>query len=429
MTEQSKTASIEQSANNAVEHLFRQEYGKLVAHLTRVYGTRHLELIEDAVQEALASAMQTWPFSGTPNNPTGWIFRVAKNQLIDTLRRAQKVTTEVPEDFIASHEHNNDNSFMKDVVLESELRDDQLRMIFACCHPTLSPESQMVLTLKLVAGFGKKEIAKALLKKEDAVAKAYTRAKSKLKEEVQELEVPIGQDLLPRLEVAVRIIYLIFNEGYSSSIGETVIRRDLCEEAIRLTSMLLEHEACNYPLVHAQMALMYFHVARFEARSSEDGELISLEDQDRSLWDKEVIGIGLQHMAVASQSEVYSEYHLQASMAYYHCIAERFEDTNWASILSLYNIQMAHYPSPIAGLNRVVAVSKVHGAAVAFKDITALETDARLQQNHLLYAVKSELHQQLGEVKAAQECLERAISICSNAQEQQFLQKKLQRLA
>lgn len=410
-------------ADDVVEHLFRHEYGKIIAHLTRRYGTRHLELIEDAVQEALASAVQTWPFSEVPSNPSGWIFRVAKNHLIDTFRRAEKVTTNVPDEFVASHDGN--NSFMKDVLLDAELRDDQLRMMFACCHPELSKESQIILTLKLVAGFGKSEIASALLKKEDAVAKSYTRAKAKLKENVTVLDVPVGKALLPRLQVVLRIIYLVFNEGYSSTSGETIIRRDLCDEAIRLAGMLLENEQCNLAVVHALMALMSFHTARFDARVGDDGEIISLEDQDRSLWDQALIGKGGSHLAQSIEEVGTSEYQIQAGMAYFHWAAPSFADTDWEKILNLYNLQMQFYPSPMAALNRLVAKSRVHGANAALKELVALENDKHLQQNHLLFAVKSDLHEQAGNRSEAKQSLEQAIELCRNLQEQRFLKKKL----
>ena len=409
-----------------LEHLFRHEYGKIVAHLTRVYGTKNLEFIEDAVQEALIKAMQNWGFKNVPDNPSGWIFRVARNQLIDVLRRHEKTQYDSPEG--NSLFDANNNSFMQDIVLDSELKDDQLRMIFACCHPTLSTESQVILTLKLVGGFGREEIASALLKKSDAVAKSFTRARNKLKLEVKTLEVPVGEALEPRLNAVLKVLYLLFNEGYSSSSGDALVKQDICEEAIRLSFLLLENKHCEIPQAKALLALMLFHSARFATRTDASGEFLSLEEQDRSQWNRGLILKANKMLAEAANGPIISEFHLQAGLAHFHCAAPSFEATNWPAILGLYDRQMQLYPSPVAALNRIVALGRVHGPHAALKALEALDEVKALQHYHLYYAIKSELFAEVKAEKQAIENLELAIDLAKNEVDRRHMERKLMRL-
>ncbi len=411
---------VANTTRSTLDHLFRHEYGKMVAHLTRVYGTKNIEYIEDAVQEALVKAMQTWPFAEVPANPSGWIFRVAKNKLIDTLRREAKTEA------IGEELHN--NSFMQNVVLDSELKDDQLRMIFACCHPAISEENRIILTLKLVGGFGKEEIAAALLKKEDAVAKAYTRAKATLKAKVSRLEVPTGKALEERLHLALKIIYLLFNEGYNATSGDRLVKDDVCVEAIRLGELLSEHKLCNQPVVHALLALMYFQGSRLEARANAQGELLTLEAQDRSLWNNSMIQTGIYHLSLAADDVTVSEYHIQAGMAYYHCIAPTFAATDWQGLLALYDTQMRLFPSPVAALNRSVVLARVKGTAFALKELDQLEQHKAMKNYHLFHAIKGELHQQSGHHKKARAYFAKALELTNNTIEQQHLAKKLNNL-
>lgn len=403
-----------------VDHFFRTEYGKAVSHLTSKFGASNLELAEDSVQEALIKAMQTWPYSQIPENPTGWIFRVARNKMIDQLRRNQKTNNqEVPE---RAEEMN------EDLSLES-INDDMVRMMFACCHPSLSQEYQIILTLKILGGLSIREISSSLLKKEETVAKAYTRAKKKFKKDEIKLILPPAHEIEKRLDMLLKIIYLLFNEGYKSAEGEDLIRVDLCEDAIRLNRVLLDSEICNTPAANALMALMLFHVSRFDARTDADGNAISLEEQDRSKWNQELIQQGLLYLDQASEEGAINEYLIQAAISATHCRAETFEETDWTNILSLYDLQLQITPSPIVELNRIIPLEKVHGSLLSFKEIERLERTQFFEDYYLFYAIKSEVLQNLGNNDDARQALEKAVELTKNEKEKSYLIKKLARIS
>ncbi|WP_370089427.1 RNA polymerase sigma factor [Ekhidna sp.] len=399
-----------------VDHFFRTEYGKAVSHLTSKFGSVHLELAEDSVQEALIKAMQTWPYSQIPDNPTGWILRVARNKMIDQLRRDQKTTKqEVPD---AAEE-------MKDDLSLDSINDDMVRMMFACCHPSLSQEYQIILTLKILGGLSIREISSSLLKKEETVAKAYTRAKKKFKQDEIKLLMPPAHEIEKRLEMVLKIIYLLFNEGYKSAEGETLIRKELCDDAIRLNKVLLESELCNTPTANSLMALMHFHASRFEARTDESGNIINLENQDRNQWNRDLIDQGLVYLEHASESDEINEYIIQAAISAVHCQSPTFEDTNWVEILRLYDLQLQITPSPIVRLNRIVPMEKVHGSHVAYTEIEELEETSFFDEYYLFYAIKSEILQNMGENQGAREALHRAIELTKNEREKDYLKGKL----
>lgn len=402
-----------------VDHFFRTEYGKAVSYLTSKYGASNLELAEDSVQEALIKAMQTWPYAQIPDNPTGWIFRVATNKMIDQLRRNQKTKNqEVPE---RAEEMN------EDLSLES-INDDMVRMMFACCHPSLSQEYQIILTLKILGGLSIREISSSLLKKEETVAKAYTRAKKKFKKDEIKLLLPPANEIEKRLDMVLKIIYLLFNEGYKSAEGANLIRRELCEDAIRLIRVLLESEICNTPAANALIALMLFHTSRFEARTDDEGQVITLEDQDRSKWNHQLIEQGLLYLDRASADNAVNEYLIQAAISATHCRAETFEETDWENILALYDLQLQISPSPIVELNRVVALEKVHGSILGAKEIERLEATQFFEEYYLFYAIKSEMLRKLGNNEDAKEALEKAIMLTKNDKEKQHLTNKLMKL-
>lgn len=402
-----------------VDHFFRTEYGKAVSHLTSKFGASNLELAEDSVQEALIKAMQTWPYSQIPDNPTGWILRVAQNKMIDQLRRDQKTTKqEVPD---AAEE-------MKDDLSLDSINDDMVRMMFACCHPSLSQEYQIILTLKILGGLSIREISSSLLKKEETVAKAYTRAKKKFKQDEIKLLMPPAHEIEKRLEMVLKIIYLLFNEGYKSAEGENLIRKELCEDAIRLNQVLLSSEICNTPTANALMALMHFHASRFNARTDDEGNAISLEEQDRSKWDQQMISRGLFYLNQASNDDEVNEYIIQAAISAAHCQAPTFEDTNWREILRLYDLQLQLTPTPIVELNRVVALEKVHGPLLGLKEIERLEATQFFDEYYLFYAIKSEMLQKMGSIPEAKTELEKAIALTKNEKEKVYLKGKLKKI-
>ncbi|MEQ8904780.1 sigma-70 family RNA polymerase sigma factor [Ekhidna sp.] len=399
-----------------VDHFFRTEYGKAVSHLTSKFGASNLELAEDSVQEALIKAMQTWPYSQIPDNPTGWILRVARNKMIDVLRRDQKTShQEVPESAVE----------MKENLSFESINDDMVRMMFACCHPSLSQEYQIILTLKILGGLSIREISSSLLKKEETVAKAYTRAKKKFKQDEIKLHLPPAHEIEKRLEMVLKIIYLLFNEGYKSAEGDQLIRKELCDDAIRLNRVLLESEICNTPTTNSLMALMHFHASRFDARVDEHGDIITLEDQDRSKWDQNLISQGLIHLEHASDSPEVNEYILQAAISAVHCQAPTFEDTNWNEILRLYDLQLQLTPTPIVRLNRIIPMEKVHGPMLAYSEIEELEETNFFDEYYLFYAIKSQILQNMGEILEAKKALARAIDLTKNEREKVYLQNKL----
>lgn len=418
--------SSEQSkSNQVVEHFFRHESGKILAHLTRSFGTSNLEHIEDAVQEALYRAMKTWPYSGVPQNASGWVMRVARNKLIDILR---KKGVGIPSLDEVEHDPAHTDEELENVSHTAKFRDDQLGLFFACCHESLSWDSQVILTLKLLCGFSKGEIARALLKKEDAVAKAFTRAKARLQAGEQHLEVPVGAQLQARLQVVLRVLYLLFNEGYKASSGQDLVRKDLCFEAIRLTQMLLDHPLCATSEAHALLALMLFQASRLEARMSPEGTLIPLEEQDRSLWKQDLIQLAIGNLNKSAAGASVSEYQLQASIAACYSTTARFEDLDWSLILHLYDLQLELRHSPIVALNRLVSFSRVHGPDAALKEMTPLEIDPILQRHHLFFAIRADLLRQLGQSKRAEGDLRKALELTNNTSEQDFLRHKIHSL-
>ncbi|MEM9339953.1 MAG: sigma-70 family RNA polymerase sigma factor [Bacteroidota bacterium] len=402
-----------------VDHLFRTEYGKAVSHLTSKFGSANLELAEDCVQEALIKAMQTWPYTQVPDNPTGWILRVAKNKMIDLLRREQKQSNEEVPD--AEEE-------MKEEVSLSDINDDMVRMTFACCHPSLSAEYQIILTLKILGGLSIREIATSLLKKEETIAKGYTRAKKKFKENEIQLILPSANQIEKRLEMVLKIIYLLFNEGYKSAEGDQLIREELCLEAIRINRVLLDSELCNTPSANALMALMYFHSSRFNARMDENGEFISLEDQDRSLWNQPMIQTGTHYLNHATKSDDVNDYIIQAAISSLHCQASSFEETNWPEILKLYDFQLKINSSPIIRLNRIIPLEKVCGPILAFSEIESLETSGFFDTYYLFYAIKGKVLEQLGHTEAAAAALKKALSLTKNKREINYLNRRLEQL-
>ncbi|MGI9545074.1 MAG: RNA polymerase sigma factor [Cyclobacteriaceae bacterium] len=410
------------SFETIVAHFFRHEYGKTVAYLTKVFGAGQIERIEDAVQDTLLKATKLWPYQGIPNNPSAWIIKVTRNKVIDLLRKDQRLPH-------ASLEHMlPDTEMMEEPRLSGEINDDLLRMIFTCCDPINSRESQIILTLKILCGFSKAEIASSLLKKEDAVAKAYTRAKQRLKSNAQAMEVPTGEALKARLGMVLKIIYLLFNEGYSASDGDRLIKKSLCEEAIRLNQIMVDHKHCQDPRSYALMALMYFHMARFDSRSGEEGELLTLEKQDRRLWDQKLIDIGRKYFALASRSGEGSQYLIQAGMAALHALAPSYDETDWEELLKLYDLQLELQASPIVALNRVVVYYKVYGAEAALKVLEKIPVSGYLSNYNLYYAIRGELLAEVGDHMEAISHYKEALKYTRNGAQHQHITKKINHL-
>ncbi|MGE3467767.1 MAG: RNA polymerase sigma factor, partial [Pyrinomonadaceae bacterium] len=341
--------------NTHIGHLFRHHAGQMAGVLCRIFGVGNIDLIDDSIQDAMVTALKRWPFTGTPANPTAWLTQVAKNRVIDRLRRDRACESLVDSGYEIPAEAERDPYFAH------EISEDQLRMIFACCHPSIPPDSQVALTLKIVGGFSVSEIARAYLSTTEAVAKLLTRARAKLRSGGVPLEIPSRAQLAESLSSVLRVLYLMFNEGYSPTGGDEAIRKDLCLEAMRLTGHLSVHEVTRSPRVHALAALFCFQAARFPARIRDGGEILLLADQDRRLWDRGMIDRGLKHLANSADGDEVSNYHLEAEIASLHSAAGSFADTDWPRILECYNHLQSRKYSPVVELNRIVAIGLIGG--------------------------------------------------------------------
>ena len=406
-----------ENTTQVVDHFFRHESGRIVSHLSHRFGTENLSLAEDCVQEAMIKAMQIWPFKGVPDNPSAWMLTVSRNRMIDVLRRASRTDWEAK---LPEFSENNSKYDWDEI-----LKDDQLKMIFICCNPRISQEYQIILTLKILCGFGIKEIARGLLKSEAAIAKAYSRAKAKLQENREEFNLLTSQDLKKRLSVVLKVLYLMFNEGYGSSSEDQLIRKDLCLESMRLGKLLFEHELVEDTRVEALLALMCYQAARFNSRIDDEGMVVTLENQDRKEWDHELIDKG-NFFLERSNDRTISEYHIQASIAASHANVKSYKDTNWNGILSLYNLYLNFSYSSIAALNRIVAFEKVHGAEKALAELEKLRKD--LEDYYLFHAIHADLLIKTQQSKEASEALKKALSLTSNLAEKKHLQKKLENI-
>jgi RNA polymerase sigma factor (sigma-70 family) len=413
-----------QDVSQVVEHLFRHEWGKMVAILTRIFGVENLTLAEDVVQEALSRALQTWPFYGVPENPAAWIMRASRNLALDVVRR-QKVFREKEAEIV--HLMDRPQTAPDAAIFsDQEIADDRLRMIFVCCHPLVPAEAQIALALKTLCGFGISEIARAFLTTDAAIAKRLTRAKQQIRDAKIAFEIPAGEELSRRLHTVLQSLYLLFNEGYKASSGEKLVREEICQEAIRLTSLLAEHAAGNRPRTHALLALMLLNSARIPSRVDVDGNLLRLQDQDRGLWDRSMIARGMLHLALSAEGTEISEYHVQAGISACHCEAPNYESTNWPCILSLYDQLMKFDNSPVVALNRAVAVANVHGPKAGLDAVAAIENRDKLDSYYLLYAVLGEFESQMNDPLAAAGYFRKSLKLAEMKSEQAFLTKRLQ---
>ncbi|MFD2521717.1 RNA polymerase sigma factor [Emticicia soli] len=408
-----------EQVNHLVSHLFRHESGKMTAVLARMFGFDRIEIAEDIVQDTLLKALTEWR-TQIPDNPSAWLYRVAKNQALDLLRR-EKLFTEISQEL----SHQSEPDTLGKMFLADEIEDSQLRMLFACCHPAIALESQITLSLKILGGLSAAEIARAFLTSEDTVNKRLYRAKEKIRNEQIALEVPEAKELSVRLEVVLKIIYLIFNEGYSSSHPDHLIRHDLCEEAIRIGLLLTRNTRTNLPQTNALLALMCFQTARFPARLDDKGSIVLLRDQDRSLWDKFMTARAYEFFRQSSVGNQISEYHIEAAIASYHASAEIFDKTNWEVILRLYNLLADIKPTPFVYMNRAIVKGYVYGAKVALEDLIKLES---LNQHYIYQTTKGDFYAELNDTQSAKECYEKALSLVSSEPEKQLIVKKIMNL-
>jgi RNA polymerase sigma-70 factor (ECF subfamily) len=408
-----------------VEHFFRHEAGRLVAVLTRIFGWQNFDLVEDMVQATLLDALQSWQIR-VPDNPSGWVHRIAKNKILDALRRdkiAQHVIGKVAS---TCREH---NEGLDELFLDSEIEDSQLQMIFACCNPHLARENQLALTLKALCGFGNSEIARALLTSEEAVKKRLQRATLDLIEHRDALDPPAAGELVQRLDSVHQVLYLLFNEGYGSSEGETAIRADLCEEAARLCHLLCSHPRCSTPTTHALMALMLFHAARLGTRLDQRGAVLLLEEQDRSQWDHRLIGRATEYLDQSAEGTIISPFHLEAGIAYHHCTARSYTETDWPAILRLYDALLRFHHSPVYALNRAIVVAQIDGPDAGIRALDETGTDAALRRYHLFDATLGEFYRRAGNLVRARQYLETAHQKTSSPFDRELIDRRLAQCA
>jgi len=411
-----------------VERLFRHEAGKIVATLTRIFGSSNLAMAEDLVQEALLRALQVWSYGEIPSNPAGWIMQVAKNQALDLLRREDTFKSKEREIAEWLGQSSLDSAGFDSLFPDHEIQDDQLRMMFTCCHSLLSPESQVALTLKTLCGFSVAEISRAFLTSEAALAKKLVRARQKIREADIPFEIPAGEELTPRLDSVLHALYLLFNEGYKASEGESLVREELCREAIRLTELLAEHPVGNRPKTHALLALMLLAAARLSTRVDAEGNLLLLQEQDRLRWDRDLITQGLMSLTQAAAGDEVSEYHLQAGIAACHCTADDYQSTDWTRILSLYDRLVEVNDSPVIALNRAVAVAQAHGPRAGIEAIARIPGQEKIKSYYLFYGVLAALHSQLDDYPnhlAAIAHYRQALELSATEPERSFLAGRL----
>jgi RNA polymerase sigma-70 factor (ECF subfamily) len=405
-----------------IEHLFRHQAGRVVARLTRLLGPARVALAEESVQEAMLRALQTWPYQGIPDNGAGWLFRVAHNAAIDAIRR-EAVAGDRTDALVAELTRSAAVPLSVPDV-EEQLRDDELRMIFMCCHPALSRDSSVALSLKTIGGFSVREIARAFLAEENAIAQRLVRAKRQVRDERLTLDLPVAAELAMRLDSVLDVLYFMFNEGYAAEEGEDLIRQDLCLEALRLGRLVASTSVAT-PRVHALVALMALQAARLPARVDEAGELVLLEHQDRSRWDQRLIALGFAHFDRSIAGYEVSEFHVQAAIAATHARAADSGTLDWQLILSLYDQLLALNASPVVRLNRAVAVARVHGPSPALAAIVDLESDPKLQQYHLLMSVCGQLLFDLGRRDEASASFTAALAHTRNEAERRFLRRRI----
>lgn len=397
----------------------------MVAALTRLFGTRHVDLAEDIVQETLLKAMQEWPFRGVPDQPAAWLHRVARNLAIDRLRREARGLELLKENAALLRSEWTLSSTVHEAMSTPAIADDQLRMMFACCHPAIPREQQVALALKTLCGFSVPEIARAFVTNEETINKRLYRAREAFRA-LGRIEFPSEGELLDRLEHVLGTIYLLFNEGYHSTSHDDLIREDLIEEALRLCDLLTRNTATDTPEAHALLALMLYHSARSEARLDAHRAIVLLKDQDRSKWDRELIALADRHIDLAVTGPAMSAYQAEAAIAAVHAHAISFAETDWAAIISLYDQLLRMNPSPVVRFNRAIAVAQAEGPAAGTR---ALDEVKGLEGSHLYHAARGDLLRDLSRRDEAREAYALAASLTRSPAEMELLRKKRDALA
>lgn len=407
------------------EHLFRREAGRMVAVLTRIFGVQNLTLAEDVVQDAFCRALEVWRYRGVPENPSAWLMATAKNRAIDILRQRRTAQTFAPELGRLLQSKATLAPAVEELFASNAIKDDLLRMMFSCCHPRLSEEAQVALVLHILCGFSIDEVASAFVSAHAAVEKRITRAKKVLATSKKLFDVTVSGALSERLPAVHRALYLLFNEGYHGSSRETAVRVDLCREAMRLTAMLLDHPLGATPASHALASLMCLDAARLPSRVDVSGNLNSLFDQNRSQWDQELLAEGLKLLEISATSSDLTAYHVEAAIASIHARAVRAEDTDWKTIVSLYDTLLRIRPSPIVALNRGIAIAQCEGPKRGLEEIRAIADGERLAAYPFYSAALGELELRSGQHEIAREHFRAAAALARNPMERRFFDQRV----
>jgi RNA polymerase sigma factor (sigma-70 family) len=401
------------------EHLFRHQAGRMVSSLLRVLGVRHLALAEDAVQDTLVRALETWKYAALPKDPAAWLMRSAHNRAVDLLRR-QGAYGRMAEALLREREARE-----KEPPFAHEAAFDELRLMFSCCVPELTVASQVAVTLKYLCGFSVKEIAQAFLSTEPAVEKQLYRARAALLQRGALLDVGDPGKVKDRLPAVLEAVYLLFSAGYHGTHPEAVVREDLCHEALRLGELLSRLESAALPETHALLSLLCFHAARLGSRQADDGGLILLAEQDRGLWDRELIAEGFRRLDLSAEGPLLTSWHLEAAIAAEHAAAPAFERTDWRAIRRLYDLLLQRRPSPVVALNRAIAVGMAEGPEEGLLALSAIEDRDRLSRYPFLPAAVAEFEARAGRPGRAAQALRGALLLARSPAEEAVLARKL----
>jgi RNA polymerase sigma factor (sigma-70 family) len=407
------------------DHLFRREAARMVATLTRIFGVHNLALAEDVVQDAFCRALEVWKFRGIPENPSAWLMTTAKNRALDVLRRERRARSFAPELGRLLESEWTLAPVVEEVFGSQALQDDQLRMMFSCCHPRLPEQAQVALMLHILCGFSVDEVANAFVSSHAAIEKRITRAKRVLAGSKHLFDVSGAEDFSTRLPAVQRALYLLFNEGYHGASPEAAVRAELCCEAIRLAGLLSNHPLAATPATFALSALMCLDAARLPGRLDESGKLTSFADQDRSRWDQKLLLDGLKLLERSASGSELSEYHVEAAIAAIHACALSTDDTDWAAIVSLYDTLLTIRPSPIVALNRAIAVAQNEGPERGLEEILSIHDRDRLIAYPFYPAALGELEFRRGRREAAREHFRAALALARNPMERRFLEQRV----
>src|SRR5215467_4623722 len=410
---------------NVDEHLFRREAGRLTSALTRVFGVHNLALAEDVVQDAFCRALEIWPIRAVPDNASAWLMTTARNRALDIVRRQRTANTFAPELGRMLDSEWTLAPVVDEILAADAIPDSMLRLMFSCCHPRLSESAQVALILNILCGFSVQEIASAFASGHAAVEKRIVRGKKVLAASKHLFDTAVPADFSDRLPAVQRALYLLFNEGYHGASPVASVRAELCNEAIRLTAVLLQHQLGGTPATYALAALMALTAARLPARTDASGDLVALFDQDRTLWDQTRLSEGMRLLDLSASGTELTEYHLEAAMASIHAQAQRAQDTDWDAIILLYDSLIAINPSPIVALNRAIAVAQRDGPDRGLAAIAAISDRERFASYPFYSAALGELELRSGNRERARGHFQTSLERARNATERRFFERRL----